>query len=312
MKLNLLPQTVSKGRALKSAWFVFVIMLAAACAIAAMLIINSQQGLKNAEASVQEKQKDAADAVATSAQADTQIAKAADLIRDASLAQAMIDHNDVYPKLYDDVLPYVPSFFRLTSISAAPVDGATSSVTMTGTLETYQQYADLMLALMRFKDATSISRTGFNFDEPELPAINQDNLHPAPHKPSEPVIPTDQLEKVQYYQSLARTVGYTGQGNFGSGDPDAVRSAMPGESLVTIVLTVKRDLQVPDPQATLLAAGGAGGAVPAASGFGGPGPTGMMGPGGPGMMGPGGPPPGVPAGLRGPGAGAAANAGKGD
>jgi hypothetical protein len=311
MKLNLLPQTVSKGRALKSAWFVFVIMLAAACAIAAMLIINSQKALKDAEDSVQAKQQDAADAVATSAQADAQIAKAADLIRDASLAQAMIDHNDVYPKLYDDLLPYVPSFFRLTSITATPVDATTSSVTMTGTLETYQQYADLMLALMRFKDATSISRTGFNFDESLVPPISQDNLNPMPHKPSEPVIPSDQLERLQYYQSLGRTAGYTGQGNFGSGDPDVVRGAMPGESLITVVLTVKRDLQVPDPQATLLAAGSA--AAPAAGGLGGmptgPGGPGMMGPGGPGGMGPGGPPPGVPGGNP---RGGPSNAARGD
>jgi hypothetical protein len=310
MKLNLLPQTVSKGRALTSASIVAAAMVVASLVLTAMMITASQGNLKAAVDHVNGNVQDAVDAVATSTQADNTIAKAADPIRNANLAQALEAHNDVYPALYEDLMPYIPNFFRITAMIASPEDASTSRVTMTGTLRTYQQYSDLMLALMRFKDAVSISRTGFNLDDPLVPPISEENPVATPHKPSEPVVPTDQLAKIAYYQAQGRDPGYTGAGNFGDGQPD-MKGAMPGESLITVVLTVRRNLQVPDAQSTLQAAGPAtaAGAGALTTGMGGPGgPTmggagGMGGPGGPTMGGPGGPggPPSPMSGPMGPG-----------
>jgi len=285
MKLNLIPQTASKGAALKTAWFFFAVMLLASIVLLTIMITGSQKRLADAVAQVNGASQGAADAVATSAQADTTIAQAADPIRDANLAKALIAHNDVYPQLYDDLLPYIPSFFRLTSMSASPVDATSSTVTLTGTLQSYQQYADLMLALMRFKDATGVSRTGYNFDPEMVPPISEENPTAIPHKSSEPLIPTNQLERLAYYQSRARNTGYEGAGNFGDGQVDT-KGAMPGESLITVQVNVKRNLQVPDAQQTLLAAGPA----TAASSSAGAAPAGMAG----------GMPPGMPPGASGP------------
>jgi hypothetical protein len=317
MKLNLLPQTVSKGRALKTAWFLGSAMMIGSFVIAILLSLSAHAALKIAEAKVDEDKQPAADAVTTAAAADTVVSTAADVIRDANLAKAMIDHNDAYPSLYRQVLPYVPSFFRLTSISAAPVDATTSTITMVGTVGSYEQYSDVILALMRDKSATSISRSGYNYDPKIVPGLTPTDPIGTPRKQGAEPIPSDQLDRLTYYEEQGRssgTTGYLDTGNYGSTESGGsngvaggdVKGPMPGQSEITIVLTVNKDLQAPDPLATLSAAGGAAASASTSGTVGVP--PGM----GPGGMGPGGLGPGGPRMPGGPGAaGGAGDRGKG-
>src|SRR2546430_13626538 len=51
-------------------------------------------------------------------------------------------------------------FFRINSITATPNDANTVTVTMNGVIHTAQEYADLMLALLRIPGAQAVSRSG--------------------------------------------------------------------------------------------------------------------------------------------------------
>jgi hypothetical protein len=285
MKLNLLPQTVSKGRALRTGYVFGTLILILALLASGWMTFSTKGPLDEQLQRVDSTAQSAADAVATGAQKDEVISSASTVIRNATLAQDMIEHNDVYPDLYTDIQRYVPSFFRLTSLSAQPIDENTATVTLVGTLETYQQYADLMLALMRDKDVTSISRTGFTLSLPEVPALTTADQKGTPHKLGEPTLPEGQIDRLHYFESQNyQPAGYIGQGGYGSGADDT-KGPTPKESLITIVLTVNRKLEVPDISRTLHS-GGAGSSSAAPAGFGGMTTPGMGGGPPPGMAGP--------------------------
>src|SRR5579862_3476595 len=204
MKLNLLPQTVSKGRALRTGWVVgSMILIATILACGFMKFGPATAAMNEQQRRVDDSAQGAADAVATGSQKNDVIQTAAVVIRNANLAQALIDHNDVYPNLYAEVLPKVPGFFRLTSISAQPVDNTTATVTLVGTVGTYQEYADLMLALSppRLPDVTSISRTGFAMNPVEVPALTAVDQKGLPHRPGEATLPEGQVARLNYYES---------------------------------------------------------------------------------------------------------------
>ena len=158
MKLKLLPQTEKKSRQGKTAIILATLIILGSVAGYAALTFIPAAALNKAKEGIPELQQQVANTDATAKSADTIIASAAGLIRNAKLAQAMIDHNDAYPNLYNDIKKYIPPYYRLQSISARPIGEGVSEVTLVGTLSGYQRYADLMLALMRFKDAQSITR----------------------------------------------------------------------------------------------------------------------------------------------------------
>ncbi|RYG25109.1 hypothetical protein EON82_08350 [bacterium] len=293
MKLNLLPTTEKKSRQGKTAIVVAGLIVLASIGAAAALTFIPAAKLVAAKDGITELERQVANADATAKQADTIIAQAADVVRNAQLAQAMIDHNDKYPKLYDDIKRYIPPYYRLQSISAVPTGEGTSRVTLTGTLSGYQRYADLMLALMRFKDARSITRSGYNLNDPIVPALDPVDPIGKMRKPGEAPIPNDDLQRLAYFQAQAAAApsGYLGVGGYGGGTDDT-RGALPDASIVVITMDVARDLRVPLAADTLRAAGGA---APAGGVVGGP-PGGFGGPGGGppgGFAGPGGPPPGA-------------------
>jgi len=139
-------------------------------------------------------------------------------------------------------------------------------VVIQGTISNYQQYADLMLALLRNPMITAVSRTGYVSDEQFVPALVPTDQRGKPRRPGETPIPDDPLERLAYFQSQTQPSGYEGVGNFGSGN-DSVRTAKPGDSLISVTMTVKANMQVPNPRATLTAGGGgAGGATLPAGG----------------------------------------------
>jgi hypothetical protein len=162
---------------------------------------------------------------------------------------------------------------------------------MVGTIGSYEEYSDVILALMRYKKATTISRSGYNYDPAIVPGLSPEDPVGTPRKQGAAPVPTDQLERLAYLQSQPQTGGYLDAGNYGAPGTDA-KGAMPGQSEITIVMTVSKDLQAPDPEATLAAAGSASAGAATA--------TTVSAPSGPGAFGaPGGPPPGPPPGAIG-------------
>lgn len=276
MKLNLLPTYVSKGNQTKTATVVSVLLALLGILGAVAMIFISKDQLTKARDDAQSKMEQAAKAVAVSKQADQVVSDAQMILRNINLADAMLKHNDAYPDLYRDIKPYIPGFFRVTSISATPNDAQTATVTLTGTLKTFQQYADVMIALYRIPGATSVSRSGYVNGDPYIPSLTDTDQNGRPIKPGQTNVPDDKYQRLAYYQAQGTVTGFTGEGGFGTANTDQPRGAMPGYSLVTIQVVIPRALQTPDPRATLqLQTGGpSGGGIP------GPGAAGPGGPGG--------------------------------
>lgn len=326
MKLNLLPTYVTKGKATRTAVIVSILLFLICVGLAIGMSVTAQARL-TADKGVEEQMRPRAQAVVDTYDYANQVVndpKVTQVMRNTALAQAMIAHNAKYPNFYNRFLRYIPPFFRLTSIQATAVSGGdspSSTVTMTGILKSYQQYADLMLALLRYPDAVSVGRAGYLSTDPFVPPLTADNQSGRAFKPGEPQLPTDPLERLRVLSSQSFSPpGYTGQGGFGSGTTGP-RGVSPGYSQITVTMTVKNNLQVPDIVGTMSQSGGGSAAAPAAGGFagfsgpgGGPGgPPGFGGP--PGMGGPPGfgGPPGMPPGAMPPGmGGAGAPAGRGE
>lgn len=301
MKLNLLPSTVSKGAALRNAAIAATVLLLLAVLASAFMIVSARDTLAKAKERSNAARPQYDKAVATAQMAETVMSDpgTVGLFRNVALANSMDEHNAKYPAFYREVLPYVPAFFRATSVSVTSGGADSVTLTLTGVVETAQQYADLMLALYRIPGARSVARSGFVFDDPTLPNVVEGDQNPEPLAPGESRLPTDPVARMDALiaRAAAEPAGFSGIGNFGAAET-AVRGAMPDWSAVTIIVEIAADptlppaeqltidLMVPDPGATLGAGGGAAG------GFGG---GGFGGPGGPppGFGGPGGPPPGV-------------------
>ena len=327
MKLNLLPTTVSSANRGRNALIGSILLVALAGGATAYMAIQSS-GYLARQTQIEQDAKPAADravAVAKEGDAVTADPSVAMLVKNVELSQQMTRHNDVYPKLYDDVRPYFPRFFRLTEISASPLTGgaatpasgapvapgapgapaaapaagaaggATSVIRMRGVIRTYQEYADLMLALLRNPEAVSVYRSGYSGIEPEVPAVSAIDQNGRPRLPGATAIPDDPLDRLTYFTDQPREEGFRNSGGFGSGNlgtVEGVRTITPNASLIDVEVIVNRNLQTPDPRATLATIGGGG----AAGGAGAPtgAPTGAPVGGPPSFGGPPGRPPGGP------------------
>lgn len=273
MKLNLLPATVSKGAKTRNAVIGSVLLVLVGIGASAFMITSSGADLAAVKNQVAEARPRAEKALNTANEADTIIVQANGVVLNTKLAQAMIKHNDKYPALYNELLEKIPSFFRVTNLRATPIDATSSQITMEGTLETYQQYADLMLALLRFPGTTAVGRNQYVTTEQVVPAITEIDQTARPRRIDEAPIPDDPLERLTYFQNQASTPSYQGVGNYGS-PTDDTRFALPNSSLITVTMVVNRDLRVPDVRGTLSASGGGGSTTtttaPGGVGFGGP------------------------------------------
>ncbi|CAN5690265.1 hypothetical protein BH11ARM2_BH11ARM2_10150 [soil metagenome] len=268
MKLNLLPTTVSKERKARGAVLGAALIAIAGIIAGVFFTTASQKSLADAKQAEAEARPLDDRAVATSNQADAIMTAAQPIIRNSALAKAIVVHNRKYTDLYDRILPYVPRFFRITSISATP-SGEQSTVQMQGVLTSYQQYSNLMLALLRIPGAQTVGRSGYIDRDLSVPQLVPDDQVGKPRRPGDAVIPDDPLQRLAYYQAQASTQSYTGIGNFGSEDTN-LRFAGPESSLVTVTILMDVNLQVPDVKATLKSTGG-GGLTGAPTSFGPPG-----------------------------------------
>ncbi|MBI5708432.1 MAG: hypothetical protein HZC36_15725 [Armatimonadetes bacterium] len=278
MKLNLLPTYVSKEKSAKAAWFVSAIIALAAVGATYFMIQQSKQAHADARAKVEELQPRAANAAAVAKQADLIMASARGIIVNADLAHAMMDHNNTYADLYAEVERYVPGFFRLNSISATPVDADNCVVTMAGVIRTYEDYADLMLALLRIPGAMTVSRNGYQVSDMYVPPLSEADQRGTPIKVGDTNVPEDPADQIEYFAARAAPQGYLGVGGFGSGTP-GLRQSMPGWQDITVsVVLSNRHIQTPDPRATLAASASGGGG---SGGGGGTAPGGIPAPGAP-------------------------------
>lgn len=262
MKLNLLPTYVGKEKAVRSAIFLSFILAAAGVGAAVFMITKSSAALKESEAYIAEQEPRQQAAVAEAKKADQVIQSARVLILNTNLAQAMDKHNYAYVDTFDKVLPYIPSFFRVTQMTASPA-GEQTVVTLNGVLQTQQQYADLMLALLRIPGATTVSRQGFQIVEKVVPGLTEGSQNSIPIEPGQAPYPDDPLERMEYLMNLPRTEGFQDVGGFGSDVPNQTYGAMPGWSLVQVSVVLPGNIQTPNPNATIMTIGQAGGGAPA-------------------------------------------------
>jgi hypothetical protein len=273
MKLNLLPQTVSTANKAKSAWIGSILIAILGIAAGVGLTIISQGRLAAATEQEGQLRPQAQAVVSLAAQADPIIARSADLVRNTTLANDMIQHNTRYTRLYDKVLRGVPSFFRITTISAQPTGADTAVITMDGVLQTYKQYSDLALSLLRIEGVTSIARSGYVDRSLVVPNLTEVDQYGRPRDLNAAPIPDNELDRLAYYEALGRTTAFDGTGGFG--DPvSTLRSAGPESSYVRMVINISGTaIQPPDIRTMLSSSGGAtaapGGAAPAGAPFGG-------------------------------------------
>lgn len=274
MKLNLLPQSVSKAGAAKGMIFVAIALALLGILAAVGMTIVSEGAYAQAKQDAESKMQRAADAKMTADQADKQIAEAAVINRSQALSEAMIDHNRKYVDLYADVLKHVPTYYRLDTISATPVSAEQTTVTMRGYIETFRQYADLSVALWKIPDAVAVGRAGYELDRATVPNLTEADQTGSPIRPGESPLPTDPLERMEALIARASSEpgGFRDVGGFGGIDSTS-RQAAPGYKEVTMTVTLNRNIQTPDPRATINAGGGAGAGAPGAAvppnGFGG-------------------------------------------
>ena len=261
MKLNLLPTHVSKEAQNKVAVVVSVLVALVGVAAAVYMVIVPAAREKELDGQILTERDTYNKLVAKSAQAQAVINEAQMVIRNINLAGKMLEHSDEYPNLYDDVKGYIPSFFRVHTMRAQPSGAGSTVVTMTGVIKTYQQYADLMMALLKNPEVASVARTGFQNIDPSVPALTPGDQRGKPIRPGEAPIPDDPLARLDYLIAQGRVTGYTGTGGFGTTDTGA-RRAMPNWSEITVVMVLRRDLQTPNPRATLSQQGSAPGGPP--------------------------------------------------
>jgi len=276
MKLNLVPTHVAKEKASGGAIFVMLLLIAVGVVGAVFMVSYSGSQLSDAKS----KEKDALDKASQvktiSDQADTLMGlpKTHAVVRNLNLYDAMQSHSAAYPNLYDTLRPYVPSYYRVTSMAASPGGPDTCVVTLTGVLTTYQQYADLGLAFMRVPGAQGYSPSGYQITDQYVPNLTPQDMKGRPIHPGDANVPDDELTRLAYLQQQGTVTRYTGDGGFG--DPDqTTKGAMPNASVVTITITLKSDpkhnygIQTPDPRTTLSSAAAA--AATSSTGTGSPG-----------------------------------------
>jgi hypothetical protein len=263
MKLNLLPTYVSKEK--QGRFAVVGAFLLAVVGLAGMMFMirTSREAVQREQDRINAAKPDADRAAATSKQADQVMDQAKGLILNMNLAEAMNSHSKVYPELYDEVRQYIPGFFRISSLAAAANGPDSVTVTMTGYLKTFQEYADLMVALLKIPGAVAVSRSGFQLNDPMVPNLVPEDQTARPIRPNEPHIPDNPLDRLDLQIAQASITGFQNAGNFGSNDFPMVRGAMPNQSTVTVAVVIAgKNIQTPDPRATLAGAAALWGGSP--------------------------------------------------
>src|SRR5690349_24732829 len=166
MKLNLLPKHVAKAQGSKGAFFAAIILVAVAGAGAFLMISSGRKQLQEARDKVQPATVPVSQALGYSAMADTVISRVTSIDRNLKLTEAMLAHNSKYVDLYREVMQYIPGYYRITNLTATPTGPDTTTVTMSGVMQTHRQYADIVAALYRMPGVQSVSRSNYAIVDP--------------------------------------------------------------------------------------------------------------------------------------------------
>lgn len=260
MKLNLLPTYVGKGRQVFVAFFFGIVLTLVCAVISFQMIHSSKEQLDKAKEQSDSYDKPVAAAIAYAAAADNVAKPLGEIIRDTKLANAMMDHNDKYPIFYNHIFQYIPNFYRITSMQAVPESADRVTLTLTGVIKTHEQYAELMLAMLRIPGSGPVTRSGFTPTFPFVPNVTAQDPNPTTQQPNEPVLPKNPLSRLDALIAQGGVHQFKPTGNFGSGAPGE-RGPMPDSQVVTMIVSLPGDLRTPDPRATLTVLGGGGGPV---------------------------------------------------
>lgn len=252
MKLNLIPTYVSKEGQAKVFIALAVLMVLLSCVIAAAMIMLSQQKFAKAKEDAESRQQAAALAYETSVHADRVIATATGIDKNLKLASAMNVHNSAYINLYDEVLSYVPSFYRVNSITASAGGPNNVTVNLSGYLSSFQQYADANLALLRIPGVTNVVRADYELNDANVPRLVEEDQVGSPLKPNESPLPSDPWARYEALVARAAEAETGFQDLNGFGTEAADKGAAPGYSPVSFTITIAgRNLQAPNPMATI-------------------------------------------------------------
>lgn len=256
MKLNLLPTSVSREKTVRRAVVIAVLLSLVSILLSVGMIVTSKKDLDEAKAAALEIKPQAEQVATLAATADTIITQAEPYLRNVGLVAAIDQHVDVYPKFYGSLLPYIPSFFRVITMQATPIDANTVNVNLVGVIKGQTMYNDLKFALLRIPGVNSIQPSPIGSDDLIVPNLTPQDETGRIRKQSEPTVPDDPLDRLNLFLSRGGETNYLNTGNFGSGTPQP-RQAMPNYNVVTVAFTMPGNLQTPDVRATLAAAGAA-------------------------------------------------------
>ena len=226
-----------------------------------MMVSISSDRVKKADEAVEKAKTNYDMAVKIAGEADAIMLKPElrQMVVNTSLAKSMIGASRLYPDLYDYVKPYIPRFFRITSLSATPIDAKSCAVNMTGVVKDATEYMDVSLGLLRIPGATSVARSGFQKEDIVIPALIEIDNTGRPRLLSKNPIPDDALDRLTYYTNESVPTGYLNSGNYGDLNPGVTKGVRPGESLITMTVTIPRNIQTPNPRATIMSLAGSGG-----------------------------------------------------
>lgn len=259
MKLNLLPKTVGTEFRSRNAAILGFLLFAGVTAASVVLVSTSRARLERSEKLIEEAKPASDRVIAAGRIGDDAMAQPGvrTMAISSSLAEAMLKHNAVYPNFYNKVIPYIPKWFRITNLAATPNDATTCTLSMTGYVKTYQEYADLMLALLRMPGAQRVSRAGWNQEDAIVPALTSVDQNGRPRKLSEGPIPDDALDRLAYFQQRTEPSGYLQMNGFGIEDPNTAKGAPLGSSEINVTVIITENLTTPNPRATLASIGAA-------------------------------------------------------
>jgi hypothetical protein len=272
MKLNLLPTNINKGAKTRNAILGSVLLAALGIAGMVALTTTSSNALLSAKQAEADARPKADRAVATALQADTVIAQAKGILTNSALSEAVLKHSATYPAFYDQLLPQIPSYFRVTQITATPGSADSVTVNIQGVLDTYQQYADLMIGLLRIAKlgpdgkpvldpatkkpqylVQTVGRNGYIDRSMIVPALTPEDQNGRPRLPGDATVPDSEFDRLALYEAKAAVQRFDPTGGFG--DPTvALKGAGPDSSLISVTIVMSGTLQVPDVTNTLRAA----------------------------------------------------------
>lgn len=258
MRLNLLPKHASQGSRWKGFFIAGLAMVALSILAAVFMIKKSNTDVTDAQARLDQEKPRAEAALKEAQKAETVAALGTEIQRNLDLKSSMDAQNSKYTRMYRFVMDYIPPYYRINNMSITPIDDKNFRLNLTGVLQTFQQHADLSIALLRLPGAQSVARGAFDINDIFIPNLSEDDQVALPHllkngrKP--PMVnsgpnsgPDAQLA---YLQSLAQqgATGFTGVGGFGTKDA-TLRHAMPEWSEVTyqVLMSMDDKLKASDP-----------------------------------------------------------------